>query len=920
MNLSSTRGRKLALRAFDVARLRELVDLAKVDVADRRSRDGLIQALADGRRVDFWTLLQRMTRDDLKAMCRAVGLPDDGREKAPIIERLMGPSGAPVSDDAVDAPVVRPWRLEIIELLKRDELVEICEKFEIPVQDRRVVQNLRVAVDLADVSLNALLEGLPRTRLKEICRVQGLDEGGREKAVLIHRIAERALSPDIGEEGDGPDEPEGAHAYGPEVLAHVLGRLITIEEEGRYWPAHATTPLRPEGVLDLHVRVIGATGRNPLERRFQNPVGGAAITPVDGRPCLLLGVWIEQGLERTVIVGFDAYRRRDKLTRFSLFVPLSVLESAADVGFVMHERTNGERIYAFRPEAFNRYLEAFVEDGNWGDSNAGWASVVHEPEPRVEAPKPEVTSSVSFSPSPAAPKESVEIRPKSGMYAAFARLNYKPWYALAELVDNAVQSFFTHRERLIKAGSSGPLIVDIDLEDDELTVTDRAAGIALKDFPRAFSPATPPDDTSGLSEFGLGMKAAACWFADQWSVRTSALDESVERTIAFDVPKIAAEGLEELPIKIRESRPSDHFTIISMRKLRVRPRGSTLAKIKEHLASIYRLLIADGSLQIRFTSAGKTEFLSYEQPKLLVAPFFAKPNDPPLLWRQELRVEIGERLVTGWAGLLASGKYARAGFSVFRRNRLIEGSVGEAYRPRSIFKAPNTFISQRLVGELHVEGFDVSHTKDGIQWGEDEQDIAYEIRMQLDTDAMPMLDQAEGYRARRTAASLPDTFGSDAIAETIAAVSDLRLERDTPAEREKILRDEPPATDVKVGDILQERSIDIRVEDEESWTVRVELVRDKAEPWLVSHLVDTKEGPSTLQIRINLDHPFSEKHLNDNEKALSPVVRLAVAFALGEQKSRMQGVKSCGSVRKNANVFLEQALSNVVLNSGKGEV
>src|SRR5689334_17458714 len=123
----------------------------------------------------------------------------------------------------------------------------------------------------------------------------------------------------------------------------------------------------------------------------------------------------------------------------------------------------------------------------------------------------------------------VEIRPEVAIYAAFARLNYEPWYALAEFVDNALQSYLANRSALQELhGASFRLHVGISITDDRIEIRDNAAGIALPDFPRAFRPATPPPDTSGLSEFGLGMKAAACWFSRRWTVSTRALGEPVQ--------------------------------------------------------------------------------------------------------------------------------------------------------------------------------------------------------------------------------------------------------------------------------------------------------------------------------------------------------------------------------------------------------
>jgi hypothetical protein len=122
----------------------------------------------------------------------------------------------------------------------------------------------------------------------------------------------------------------------------------------------------------------------------------------------------------------------------------------------------------------------------------------------------------------------IPIRPEVGMYAAFARLNYKPWFALAEFVDNSIQSAQSNINTLRKVhDQSYKLKVRISISDQSIEVTDNAAGIASNDYARAFLPASPPKDTSGLSEFGLGMKAAASWFSNNWNVRTKAIGETV---------------------------------------------------------------------------------------------------------------------------------------------------------------------------------------------------------------------------------------------------------------------------------------------------------------------------------------------------------------------------------------------------------
>ncbi|MBK8412335.1 MAG: ATP-binding protein [Sandaracinaceae bacterium] len=917
MTLTTSRGRKVALAALDVGRLRELVDQAGVVVQDRRARESLIKALSDARRVDFSTLIGGLSRDELKAMCRALGVPDDGRDKAKIIARLS--IGADGDDGHAQIPLdgvslEKPWRTKVIELLKRDELADVAEMLDVHVSDRRVHRELCIALERSTASLDEVLENLPRARLKEVCRELGLDDSGKDKATIILRIADHGADAEDHDEAnrDANEVATSAPPHGPEAIGDILGAQLSVEVPGAYWPAMCTLALGElKLAVDLHVRPIGGTGRNPLERRFQNPAKGTPISPTSGRPCLLVGFWVEQGLDRAVLVAFDAYRRRDRTTRFSLFMPLSVLEEAADIGFVSHVNGKGEKLYAFRPDGLGRYLDAFSEDATWGNLDPGtWARPT--PTSRTPTVRPVATLHVG---------DMVEIRPRAGMFAAFARLNYKPWFALAELVDNAVQSFLSNREELEAAGSTGPLVVDIHIEGDELSVTDRAAGIRLEDFPRAFSPATPPSDSSGLSEFGLGMKAAACWFADEWSVRTSTLGEEVERSISFDVPKITMQGLDHLPIQTRVGRPGDHFTVITMRRLRVRLRGSTLTKVKDHLASIYRLLIADGTVRIRLTTSGKSEELTYTQPPLLTAPFYMTPNGPPILWRQEIDVEHGSRRITGWAGLMESGKHSRAGFSVFRRRRLIEGSVGEAYRPRHVFGAHNSFASQRLVGELYVEGFEVTHTKDGIQWGDDEDGLAIDIRMQLDSVEMPMLDQASGYRSRRTAAALPGDFGRAAIEATAASAALLTVSTKAPDPTIASQADTEisPRALKSSGDTLQQRSFRMVVDGDQEWDVRIELVREPGAVWLDSSVSRSEDGQEHLQIRVNLDHSFSEEHLNDNERALEPILRVAVAVAVGEWQARTQGVSNSGAVRRNANALLRQGLSSAPLEQSRSE-
>src|ERR1700691_309835 len=101
--------------------------------------------------------------------------------------------------------------------------------------------------------------------------------------------------------------------------------------------------------------------------------------------------------------------------------------------------------------------------------------------------------------------KTVSIRPGVSILSVLRHLNYKPWFALAEFVDNAIQSYVENRVAFESLyGKSWRLKVSIEVDTSSpgrIVVRDNAAGIVREAFPRAFRPAVVPPDRSGLSEF-----------------------------------------------------------------------------------------------------------------------------------------------------------------------------------------------------------------------------------------------------------------------------------------------------------------------------------------------------------------------------------------------------------------------------------
>jgi len=186
----SSSDKRIALDVLTADRLRQVVHALDLTLHDYRSRSSLISGLADGRRIAFDAVLERLSRDELKAMCHALDLETSGREKRLLIDRLLAGSGQVSSTRRTSSPpdLGVGTKRAALDALTAARLRALLDRLDLEVDDRRSRDALLGALVDDRVNLADVLLLLKRFELQAACRALGLDSGGRKKSGLIGRI------------------------------------------------------------------------------------------------------------------------------------------------------------------------------------------------------------------------------------------------------------------------------------------------------------------------------------------------------------------------------------------------------------------------------------------------------------------------------------------------------------------------------------------------------------------------------------------------------------------------------------------------------------------------------------------------------------------------------------------------------------
>ncbi len=378
---------------------------------------------------------------------------------------------------------------------------------------------------------------------------------------------------------------------------------------------------------------------------------------------------------------------------------------------------------------------------------------------------------------------------------SYKRLSYTPWHAIAELVDNASQSYFDHRDALdeVLQRKGEKLTIRVVYDRNEgglLRVTDNAMGMTYKELTRALRVGEPPANTSGRSKFGMGLKTSACWIGNEWTVRTKRLGETVEHGLKVDVDEVAS-GSNILPYQCKKGfDPDVHYTIVEVRNHNRVFQGRTLGKIRQFLRSMYRQDLRKELLDLEWQG----DTLKWDDGDY---SFLKAPDGSS--YRRDFEFTINEKRVSGWVGILERGSRAKAGFSILNANRVVRGWP-DSWRPESIYgqlQGSNNLVNQRVIGEIHLDAFQVSHTKDDILWLGDEEDL---IQDELYEQCADYIQVAREHRRRN------DVDDGPSDTETQAAIDEFERELSSNEIQDLVSLEvvpDPPAVQAAFGSLTQ---------------------------------------------------------------------------------------------------------------------
>ena len=342
---------------------------------------------------------------------------------------------------------------------------------------------------------------------------------------------------------------------------------------------------------------------------------------------------------------------------------------------------------------------------------------------------------------------SVNVAPEMYTYLFLRSQPYGGETALAEFVDNAIQSFKDKYKAISQNNNSRTKLkvtISINSDKKEIIIEDNAAGINRNNMQKAirfglrYGESHRPES---LSVYGMGMKSAAIWLSPKWKLETSAVGSKEKLSLSFDLEYLLKNNETSVDVRPGTESSTKHYTKIIITNCE---RNLTQGYYKE---TVFPFLLETfhkfADVEIEMIYDGQP--IEIEEKKLdklyLTKPVPLEYNNNT--WERKISLPFQDGRVYGFIMILKKGGYKQPGIRLLRNNRIIEGTTVHRNLPESITGTMNKYGAQRIYGELHLNHCAINYQK-----------TAFDLNLnplyeKLKEELKDLLKTADTYRARQ---------------------------------------------------------------------------------------------------------------------------------------------------------------------------
>ena len=510
----------------------------------------------------------------------------------------------------------------------------------------------------------------------------------------------------------------------------------------------------------------------------------------------------------------------------------------------------------------------------------------------------------------------LNIQPKASILNVFSRLNYKPWYAIAEFVDNSTQSYLSNEKALKKLSNFNNLEVTIyyDSTENTLTIEDNAYGMEIDRFKDAILLDAKNDSQIGRNEFGMGLKTAASWFGNIWQVESTQLGSKNKYFATINIPYLKESNENSICIERVDADELSHGTKITIKEITKKITApSTIRKIKELLSSMYRRDINGKNIVILYNG----EPITFEEYPIL------KFRDK--IWKKEISFSFNfddkEYSVDGFVAIMKDGSFPKAGFALFRQDRVIIGGPDQNYKPSAIFGQAQSQISLKLFGELNMNDFPVNQAKDCFVWDDGLEDVFVEnlkkqIHEYIKIAEISKKDRASEEQFSKVASETIEKEVTESIENLFISNEeendDIQLNICNTYNQDKNTNQElnlfkqsliEQNDEIEDKIIEHERGYAIPINDISKRNLKIKWAFANSKYWFEVN----SDNNDNLEVLINVNHPFFKPYSNQQDFQVV-LEKFVIAYLTAEEQAKLladeKGYIPLTTIRHKMNDYL----------------